>query len=371
LKVLLVSNTSWYLYNFRLPLANALREKGDEVVLVSPVDKYVNKLVDLGFKHLKLTMKRGGVNPVRDLLLLGQLFRIYKNEKPDLVHHFTSKCVLYGSLAAKMAGMIKVVNSITGMGYVFSGDGIKQRFLQPIVLALYKICLQGTQVIFQNEDDEKEFKQIGMFDVDNLHIIRSSGVDLKLFHPDIKPEGIPIIILAARMLRDKGVFEFVEAARILKERKINSRMVLVGEPDPENPSSIPVGQLKAWAESNMIEWWGWKDDMVSVYSEANIVCLPSYREGLPKSLIEAAASSLPIVTTDTYGCRDVVGDGVNGYLVPVGDSTKLADALQKLIQNPGLRQKMGVLGRKMVERDYDLESVIHETLNVYGLMTAQ
>jgi glycosyltransferase involved in cell wall biosynthesis len=371
LKVLLVSNTSWYLYNFRLPLANVLRERGIEVVLVSPDDQYTKKLVDQGFNHINLKMRRNWVNPISDLRIFGQLFRIYRHEKPNLAHHFTSKCVLYGSLAAKMAGILKVVNSITGMGYVFSGNGWSQRLLKPLVLSMYKICLKETQVIFQNKDDEKEFKQIGILGENNFHIIRSSGVDLDRFHPSIKNNGIPIIILAARMLRDKGVFEFVEAARILKERGINSRMVLVGEPDPGNPSSIPVEQLKTWSESNMIEWWGWKDDMVSVFSEADIVCLPSYREGLPKSLIEAAASSLPIVTTETNGCRDVVSDGINGYLVPVRDSSKLADALQKLIQNPELRQKMGVLSRKMAERDFDLRSVIQATLDVYGLRTTQ
>lgn len=371
MKVILISNTSWYLYNFRLPLANTLRERGFDLILVSPVDPYTEKLVRLGFTHREFKMDRSGLNPISDFWTFLQLFNIYRSEKPDLVHHFTSKCVLYGSLAAKLSGTNRIVNSMTGMGYVFSGSGFIQRLLQPLVTSLYKMSLQKTQVIFQNVDDKNEFQQTGKLDPTNFFIIRGSGVDLDKFHSNPRPKGTPVVVLAGRMLRDKGIYEFVEAARILKARGVNSRMVLVGGPDPENPTSIPEKQLKLWDESNMIEWWGWKDDMDIIFSSAHIVCLPSYREGLPKSLIEAAASNLPIVTTDVNGCREVVTDGVNGYLVPVGDPSKLAVALEKLIQDPELCQRMGSQSRIIAEENFDIKNVINATLDVYDLRTVQ
>lgn len=369
MKVLLVSNTSWYLYNFRLSLAKLLQDGGVEVIFVSPFDPYTIRIKELGFEHINLIMNRSSTNPISDSWAIRQLIRIYRSEKPDLVHHFTSKCILYGSFAAKLTGIQKIVNSITGMGYVFSGNGLFQKLLQPLVVFLYKISLRKTRVIFQNEDDKYDFLKTYRINSIESHVIKSSGVDLDKFHPSIEPDGIPMIILAARMLRDKGIYEFVEAANILRTRKVNSKMVLVGEPDLGNPSSISYEQLKAWDESNMIEWWGWKDEMDLVYSQANIVCLPSYREGLPKSLIEAAASGLPIVTTDTNGCRDVVLDGVNGYLVPVRDTNKLADALQTLILDSELRKKMGKMSRKMAEEKFDVKNINQATINVYELGT--
>jgi glycosyltransferase involved in cell wall biosynthesis len=227
--------------------------------------------------------------------------------------------------------------------------------------------LEGTHVIFRKSDDAKELVLFGELGVKSSRVIQSSGVDLKRFRPIEKPRGTPIIVLAARMLRHKGVIEFVEAAKIIHSNGIDARMVLVGEPDPQNPSSIPAPQLKAWHDSRMVEWWGWQEDIESVYAQASIVCLPSYREGLPKSLIEATACGLPIVATDSNGCRDVVIDGVNGFLVPIGDAVKLANALLILINDSSLRQKMGNKGRELAEIHFDTTRINNETFLIYDL----
>jgi glycosyltransferase involved in cell wall biosynthesis len=364
-KIFLVANTAWYLYNFRLSLAKTLRERGDEVFLLSPLDDYVEKLTSEGFVHLNFPIKQRGISPLEDLGILAALVGIYHRENPNLVHHFTSKCVLYGSLAAKWTGVQSIVNSITGMGYLFSGSQFSRRFFQRFVRLFYWLSLRKTQVIFQNEDDKVEFIQFGGLNPVGLYLIQSSGVDLKRFQPKEAPIDTPIIVLVARMLRDKGIVEFVEAAKLIQDAGIKARMILVGEPDPNNPASISIMQLKKWESLHMIEWWGWKDEIENVYAQAHIACLPSYREGLPKTLIEAAACGLPIVTTDTNGCRDVVMDGVNGLLVPVRDSKKLAEALISLISNPEICQKMGKMSRKMAENKFDVQKVIERTLNVY------
>lgn len=367
MKILFAANTSWYLYNFRLSLARRLSQMGLDVVLVSPRDEFTNRLVEKGFIHLPLFIDRGGVNPIHDMRTMADFVRIIRIEKPDLVHFFTSKCVIYGSLTARLLRIKKIVNSITGMGFAFSSDTRLLRLLQKIIRKGYSCSLQNTSIIFQNSDDLVELQTKLHLDPSKVFLIPGSGVDINRFQPS-RIGGEPVtVILAARMLRDKGVYEYVEAARNLKERGVVARFILVGVPDPGNPTSIKEIELKNWEKSNVIEWWGWKDNMEHVYSQADIVCLPSYREGLPKSLIEAAACGLPIVTTDTTGCKDVVINGVNGILVPPGDPQELADALEKLISNADLRKKMGLAGRILVEKKFDNEIIISKTLEVYNL----
>ena len=366
MKIILCANTAWYLYNFRLLLAEALRDDGYEVILVSPYDEYVEKLKSAGFSHITLSIKRKTIAPIADLITLFTLMNIYRKEQPILVHHFTNKCVIFGSLAAKWTGILKIVNSITGMGYIYSGGQFPRKLLRVIVRSLYRMSLSGTQLIFQNEDDKNELLQFNELRQSDLHTIQGSGVDLIRFHPGKGPPEPPVIVLVARMLIDKGVTEFIEAAKIIKNLGINARMILVGKPDSGNPASIPIDKLIKWSKDNIIEWWEWSDAIEEIYKKAHIVCLPSYREGLPKSLIEATACGLPIVTTNAIGCRDVVEDGVNGLLVPVGDADKLAEALIILISNPELRQKMGYQGRKIAEEKFDADLIISQTIAVYG-----
>jgi len=291
MKIILFANTDWYLYNFRLPLVRAIRATGHELILLSPPGKYVGKIRGEGFDWRPLPLSRRGINPFEEWKSIRRISKLYRAEKPDLVHHFTIKSVLYGSLAAKRARVPRVVNAVTGMGYLFSTHNLFTAFARPIVKLLYRWLLRGTTVIFQNQRDLDVFLKQRMAEKDASVLIPGSGVDIDHFSPGPTPEGPPIVLLPARMLYDKGVAEFVEAARKLKMEKINARFVLAGASDPGNPSSIPEDQLNQWEQEGILEWWGWQDDMAAVYRSAAIVCLPSYREGLAKSLIEAG--SLP------------------------------------------------------------------------------
>jgi len=366
MKIILFANTDWYLYNFRLTLAQASRKKGHAVVLLSPPGEYGPRLVQAGFRWISFPLSRRGMNPFSELITLWRLARLYSRERPDLVHHFTVKCVLYGSLAAKMAGVKGVVNAIIGLGYVFIGDEWPVRLLRWLVKGFYRRALRGTQVIFQNPDDQELFSRNGLVNRKQVTLIPSSGVDIEKFSPSPEPAGEPLVILPARMLWAKGVNEFVLAAGILRLAGVQARFALIGDTDPGNPEAVPVDQLEKWRKEGIIEWWGWQEDMPMLYRQAHIVCLPSYyREGTPKSLIESAACGRPIVTTDRPGCREVVRHQQNGLLVPVRDSRALAEALKTLIGDAALRKQMGKKGRELAVAEFSLEKVIGQTFVVY------
>ena len=367
MKIILFANTPWYLFNYCFPLADAIRQTGCEILLISPEGEYAERLKASGFRHLPFPIQRRSINPVTEWRTLNRLIHIYRREQPDIVHHFTTKCIIYGSIAARSGGFRHVVNSVTGMGYAFSGDQLLRRFLRIIIKTLYRHSLVGTQVLFQNPHDRSEFIKERLVTPDQTVLIRSSGVNLEKFTHSPEPEGIPLVVLAGRMLYDKGVVEFIEAARLLRERGVAARFVLVGKPDPQNPASIPAQKLRSWNKEGIIEWWEWQEDMAQVYQQAHIVCLPSYREGVPKTLIEAAAAGRPIITTDTPGCRDVVQHGRNGLLVPARSVPELADALLVLIQDKDLRQKMGVEGHSIAENDFKLQNVLAAILALYGI----
>jgi glycosyltransferase involved in cell wall biosynthesis len=364
-KILLFANTDWYLYNFRLAHAKALLEQGNEVVLVSPAGPYGPRMQAMGFRWLPFPLTRRSLNPFAAILTVVRLLSLYRLENPDLVHHFTVKCVLYGSLACLLLGIHAVVNSVTGLGYVFmQGDGAR-RWLRVLIKWSYRLLLRPTWVIFQNPDDRVAFLESRLVNPQKVTLIRGSGVDTGHFSPRPEPEGIPLVILPARMLWDKGVGEFVAAARMAQSGGTNARFALVGDSDDENPASVHASQLRAWEKEAVIEWWGWKENMDDVYTQAAIVCLPSYREGLPKTLIEAAACGRPIVSCDVPGCREVVRHGENGFLVPVRDARALSNALVELLENPSLRRKMGICSRIIAENEFSMDLVISQTLALY------
>jgi glycosyltransferase involved in cell wall biosynthesis len=365
-KILLIANTDWYLYNFRLALAETLRARGDQVVLVSPEGSYVKKLKDLGFRWVGFPLKRRSLNPLSEIRTLFRLFRLYQREAPDLVHQFTIKCVIYGSFICHLLGIRRVVNSITGLGYVFTEGKGARPWLRRLINVFYRLILFRTWVIFQNTTDEELFLKNRLVDSDRVALILGSGVDTNLFSPRPELDGPPLAILPARLLWAKGVGEFVQAARQLKTEGVIARFALVGDGDDGNPASVHADQLQAWVQEGVIEWWGWRENMTDVYAQASIVCLPSYyREGLPKTLIEAAACGRPIVTSNMPGCREVVRHGENGLLVPVRDSSALASALKQLILNSELRCAMGVRGREIAEKEFLMSSIISQTFKVY------
>jgi glycosyltransferase involved in cell wall biosynthesis len=366
-KVLLVANTDWYLFNFRLSLARFLRGQGYEVILCSPEGRYAPAFEKHGFRWVPWKVGRKTLAPWSELASLWRLARIYRREQAHLVHHHTIKPVLYGTFAARLAGVKGIVNSITGRGYVFLGEDLRAGLLKRLVRFLFRPAFAPANctLIFENEFDRRYFTQEKLAPADRTWLIEGVGVDVDLFVPQPEPEGRPVILMAARMLWDKGVGVLVEAARRLHTR-IEARVVLVGEPDPGNPNSVDEQTLRQWHAEGAVEWWGWRENMPEVYGCCHIAVLPTmYGEGVPTSLLEAAACARPIVATDIPGCRAVVIDGENGLLVPPNRPAELALALERLVQDPGLRGRMGAAGRKLILEKYTDRRVNEATLGVY------
>lgn len=370
-KILLTANTGWYLYNFRLPLARFLRERGVEVVLVSPRDAYVERLEAEGFRWIELELNRRSMNPLREASVLLRLARIYREERPVAVHHFTIKCVLYGTVAAKIAGISAVVNAMTGLGHVFIGTGWKTRLLRPVVKRLYRrvLCARRVRVVFQNPDDLQTFADSKLVVPDRAVLIRGSGVNLRRFapRPISAPAGqpAPIVLMAARLTAEKGVHEFVAAAQLLKERGVSATFQIAGEPDPGNPSSVSAQTLEGWRQEGIVDLLGHVEAVENPMAAATLVVLPSYREGVPRTLLEAAAMGKAIVATDVPGCREAVIEGENGFLVPPQNAPALADAIERLLRDPELCARMGASGRQKMVREFDDEDVARRTSQVY------
>jgi glycosyltransferase involved in cell wall biosynthesis len=366
MKILIVSNTDWYLFRFRLSLARFLRANGEEVVLASPPGAYASQIEADGFRWLSWEVGRQSVNPLKEAQAVWRLHRIVSQEKPDLVHLHTIKPVLYGSLAAWAWKHVALVRSITGRGYVFLGEDFRARLLRPLVKFVYRLALGYGRgmTIFENETDRSYFVDEKLVGKDRTCIIEGVGVDTDFYSPLPEPEGSPVVVLAGRMLWDKGVGTFVEAARLLRS-KASARFVLVGQPDVGNPASIEVEMLKRWVEEGVVEWWGWKSDMCAVFSDCHVVALPSLGEGLPTILLEAASSGRPIVATDVPGCRDVVANGINGLIVPPQNPLALAEAMEKLIVHPDMRRSMGQAGRDLVVGRFSSAKINQSTYEVY------
>lgn len=369
-KLLFFVTEDWYFCSHRLPLAVAAREAGYEVGVITRVQQHAHAIRGAGLTLIPLQrLRRSGKQPLQELALLQELLDIYRREQPDLVHHVGLKPVLYGSLIARLVGVRGVVNALGGLGFVFSSNQVLARLMRPIIRHALSFGLKHKNllVIVQNESDLVVLtKTIGIAS-GCIRLIRGAGVDLSLFSakpPDLQP---PLVVLIARMLWDKGVGDFVEAATRIRKAEIQARFALVGMPDPENPTSVPEAQLRAWHESGHIEWWGYRADIPAVLAMASIACLPSfYGEGVPKALIEAMASARAIVTTDIPGCRELVANGRNGILVAPRDVAALSDALAVLISDPERCRQMGNAGRSMVKQSLSLDQVLKETLALYA-----
>lgn len=364
--LLIVVNYDWFFLSHRLPIAKAAQRIGLRVSVATTDTGCADQICREGFEFVPLSMTVSGQNPLRELRVVAAFVQMYRERQPDLVHHVTVKPVLYGSLAARMVGRTGVVNAVSGLGYLFLGS-MRARLLQPLVKTLYRLALRQRRswTIFQNPDDRDLFVGAGLLRAEQAILIRGSGVNCDIFVPRPEPAGIPVVMLPARILWDKGVGEFVEAARIIRQQDTLARFVLVGDPDPGNPASVPAPTLEAWVREGIIESWGHRRDMPDVLSSAAVVVLPSYREGLPKALLEAAACGKPVVATDVPGCREIVRHNVNGMLVPVRNTTALAEAIRLLLQAPQLRQRFGRAGRLIVEREFAEHLVVDQTLSVY------
>ena len=368
LKILLFANTDWYLYNFRLSLAKDLREQGYEVILLSPPGNFQKLLQENGFQWISFPFSRQGINPFNEIWTLWQLIRIYHKVRPDIVHHFTIKPVIYGSLAAHLLHIRGIINSITGLGHLFIDSSPITQLLRILAKWLYRISLRNTQVIFENPEDRDIFIKNHLLETKQSHLILGTGVDVEKFRPANKNNDVPVVLFSSRMLTTKGLLEYTEAVRLLKQNGFKARFALAGMTDPGNPASVTDEQIESWNQSGLVEWWGWQEDMPNTLAQTDIFCLPSYREGVPNALLEACASGLPIITTDVPGCRDVVAHGVNGLLVPVKNVFALASALETLLTSPDLRQAMGMAGRETAIKKFSVKKVNAETLGVYNIL---
>ena len=306
MKLILFANTDWYLYNFRRSLALALREAGYDLLLTSPPGPYGEKLRALGLRWQPVPMDRRSLNPLREAKLLWWLVSLFRRERPALVHGFTIKCAVYGSLAARVAAVPARVNAVAGMGYVFTSNDAKARLLRPVVRALMRAALGGrdARLVLQNPDDMALFERAGLVAREHVRLIPGSGVDCSRFvaRDGRRDASRPLrVLLAARLLWDKGLAEFGAAARELRGEGRAIVFLLAGDPDPGNPAAVPEATVRAWVDEGLVEWLGHVDDMPALFASVDMVVLPSYREGLPKGLIEAAACALPLVTTDVPG----------------------------------------------------------------------
>jgi glycosyltransferase involved in cell wall biosynthesis len=370
--VVFFANTEWYFYNFRRSLAEAVRTRGQKILLISPDGPFGPRLRELGFRWEPLDMDRRSLRPDKELRLISDLVRIYKREKPSLIHNFTIKCAVYGSIAGRLAGVPSLVNSITGFGYTFTSGALHARVLAPVVKSLMQLTLAGARarLIVQNPDDEDFFRKLG-FSNDLLRLIPGSGVNCSRFVP--RPQNAasnarPMVLFVGRLLWDKGLAEFVEAAQQLAG--VDCEFVIAGAPDTGNPASVPLEILNGWVASGTVTWLGQVDDMPGLLAKADVFVLPSYREGLPRSLIEAAACGLPLVATDVPGCREVVQHEINGLLVPVRDSKALAKAILRLLTDKNLAAKLGASAREKAVLEFEERIIIARTLSVYDELNA-
>ena len=369
-KILIVVNVDWFFWSHRLPVAEAARARGARVVIAAADTGRAAAIRERGFEFIPIPLSRKGRNPIIELHTLDRPIRTYRLIRPDLVHHVTIKPIIYGSIAARLAGTRAVINAVTGLGFSFSTSR-RAAVWRPLVKLLYRLALRLPTgcTVFQNPEDRDYFVHERLVEVERTALIRGSGVDCSRFRPVAESPGLLTVMLPGRMLWDKGVGLFVEAARQLRSRRTDSRFVLVGPIDEGNPSAVPKAQIQAWAAEGVVEWWGYQADVQETLSNAHIVALPAIqREGLPKLLLEAAACARPIVAGDVPGCREIVRPDVNGILVPPGDRTALALALERLLDSAELRGRFGCAGREIVEQEFAQQIVVNETLDLYARM---
>ncbi|HEY0996781.1 MAG TPA: glycosyltransferase family 4 protein [Gemmatimonadaceae bacterium] len=366
-RVLFVVNDPRFFLTHRLALALGVREAGYDVHVATPEEPASRELRQAGLPYHPVPLQRQGTNPLADVATIGGLARLYRAVRPDLVHQVTVKPVLYGTIAARIARVPAVVNAIAGLGQLFAGGGAAARARRAMLVQGYRLALghPNARTIFQTEDDRARFIELGLVRAERTALIRGSGADLDAIVPLPEPPGDPVVVLVARLLRQKGIAEFAAAARQLRTEGVAARFALVGD-QANNRDAVPQEQLQRWRDEGTLELWGWRTDMGAVFGESAIACLPTYYpEGVPKALIDAAAAGRPIVASETPGCRAVVQPGENGLLVPPRDPGALADALRRLLADRALRARYGAAGRRIAEERFSVRAVVRETLGVY------
>jgi glycosyltransferase involved in cell wall biosynthesis len=363
----------WYFWSHRLAIARAARDAGARVIIATRVDALRSAIEAEGFAIVSLPWRRRSHNFFNEVRALLAIVRAYRRTRPDIVHHVAIKPVVYGGIAARIARTRTRVNAIAGFGYVETSRTLRARILRAVFRGALRFAWQGPDVhaIVQNPDDRDALAGTGLLDAANIHMIRGSGVDVTRFVPSPEPVSARVrVVYAGRLLWSKGMRELAQAARELRAHNAPVDVVLVGNPDPENPESVPERDVEAWVREGIVVRHPWTDDMASVWRDAHIAVLPSYREGLPRALLEAAASSRAIVATDAPGCREIARDGVNALCVPPRDARALANAIERLARDTALRARFGAAGRELVVREYSEARVVEETLGLYRRVCA-
>ena len=367
-KILFVVAEDWYFWSHRRPIAAAALQNGYDVFVATRVGDCGEKIVEAGFRLIPLRLDRSSYSLFHELGTISELRRIYRQEKPDIIHHIALKPILYGSMAALGSERAHVINAFAGLGYLVSSPSFKARALKQVLWKMFRFLLNrpNSYLLLQNrEDRDLLVAEVGVRP-EKTAIIRGSGVGVNEFQATAETPGVPLVLLSSRMLWIKGISDFVEAAKLLRARGVPARFVLAGDTDPGSPGAIPREKLQEWQESGPVEWWGHQHSMSRMLQQAAIVCLPSHGgEGVPKALIEAAASERAIVATDVPGCRDIVRHGTNGLLVPPRDPAALADAILRLLNDAALRAEMGRRGREIVVNEFSEEKVVQQTLALY------
>jgi glycosyltransferase involved in cell wall biosynthesis len=368
-QLLLVANVDWFFISHRLCIAQEASKQGWKVYVAAEDTGRGKEIAIDGITFIDFSFSRSGTNPLNELKTLLAFRKLYKKVAPDVVHHITLKPVIYGSVISRFLKIKGVVNAISGLGYNFTGD--RQSLVQKVMLRLMKYGFnrENLTIIFQNKDDQAELTKLGVISGSNDIVrIKGSGVDLDKFSHSGMPSFKRIkIVLPIRMLWDKGVKELKEASVILKSKYSGEvQFILSGLADEDNKAGVSASYLNEWQDGDYVKWIGYQKDMVAVYNDSHVVVLPSYREGMPKTLIEACAVGRAIVTTDAIGCRECVDEGVNGFKVPVYSAKELAEALEKLIKNSDLIVTMGKNSREKAELEFDVKNVISKHLELYN-----
>ncbi len=371
LKVLLVANSSWYIYNFRLQLLRDLRKNNFIVEVVSPYDEFTHLIMENGFKVHLWGLDRKSVNPISELISFFRLFKIYKNSAPDIVHHFTIKACIYGSLSAKLNSTEIVLNAITGLGHLFISENILKRIILFFLSPIYRFVFtsKGSRVIFQNEDDKESLINLGITNRNVACTIAGSGVDTKFFKPDsnaTKSFHQPLrLLFPARLIKEKGINELLEACKLLWRQSISMELYIAGDLDKGNPSTLTLREKKVIQNNSRIHLLGHVSNMYELYNSIDVVILPSWREGTSKVLLEAASLEKPIITTDTSGCRNIIKHGVSGLLVNLKDARSIERAILLYLHNPSFAFGLGVNARKEVVTKFNLEKINDLTIKEY------
>lgn len=369
-KIIFFISVDWFFCSHFIERAVATQKAGYQVLILCDVDRHGAAIESAGLRVIPVPLDRRSLNPFAALITLARIFRIYRSEKPALVHQVALKPILLGSVASWLAGIPSTLNAVVGGGYLFNSTSILIKTIRPFLIHSLGFLLKrrGNWTVFENADDLKDFTRDGLASEAKSALIRGAGVDPDRYRTSTLSAAPPVVVVTARLLWDKGIGEFVEAARMLRAQGVNARFAVVGGTDPGNRASIDEATLAGWRKEGIVEFHGYRNDVPDILAQASIACLPSYREGLPKALLEAMAAGLPCVTTDVPGCREAVRHGDNGLLVPARDPRALADALSILLGDQGMQKRMGERGRERIDTEFSSALVVEQTLALYEQM---